>query len=156
MDAKELLQQESLRNLKTLSVVIEDLAPEVAEAGLSKTQLHYQVKSRLHQANIEILAKEEIYPGVPYLYVNVNVMKTKVGLNVFTAQVALKQRVILPREPFVEMHAATWEMAGVGTVGSNHLAAIPETLFQLIDQFSKDYRVVNSATYFDGTCHLRC
>ncbi len=155
MDAKELLQQESLRDLKRLSVVVEDPAPEAAVGGLSKSQLHYQVKCRLHRANIEILPEERIYPGVPYLYVNVNVMKTRVGLDVFATQVALKQQVILPREPFVQMHAATWEIAGVGTVGSNHLAAIPESVCQLIDQFGNDYRLVNSAAYFGEQCHLQ-
>ena len=146
MDVKELLQRESLRNLKRLSVVIEDLTPQAEEGGLSKNQLHHQVKCRLHRASIEILPKEEIYPGVPYLYVNVNVMKTDVGLNVFATQVVLKQRMILPREPFVEMHAATWEIAGVGTVGTNNLTDIAESICKLIDKFSNEYQVMNPVT----------
>jgi hypothetical protein len=143
MDAEELLQRESLRNLKRLSVVIEHLSPHVEEKGLTRDHLSQLVRHRLHEEGIEVLPKEEIYPGVPYLYVNVNVMNTNVGLNVFATQVVLKQRMILPREPFVEMHAPTWEIAGVGTVGTNNLTAIAESICKLIDRFSHEYQVVN-------------
>jgi hypothetical protein len=146
MDAKELLQRESLRDLKRLSVVIEHLSPQVEENGLTREHLCQLVRHRLHEEGIEILPKEEIYPGVPYLYVNVNVMKTNVGLNVFATQVVLKQRMILPREPFVEMHVATWETAGVGTVGTNNLTAIAESICKLIDKFSNEYQVMNPVT----------
>jgi hypothetical protein len=154
MDAKELLQRESLRDLKRLSVVIEHLSPQVEEKGLTRDHLYQLVRHGLREAGINILPKEEIYSNFPYLYVNVNVMKTNVGLNVFATQVVLKQRMILPREPFVEMHAATWEIAGVGTVGTNKLTAIAESIRKLIDQFSHDYRMVNPAAYFGAVSSI--
>jgi hypothetical protein len=146
MQAKVLLQRESLRNLRRLSLVIEHLTPQAEESGFNRDQLRQFVKRRLHRAGIEILPKEKIYSNFPYLYVNVNVMKTNVGLSTFATQVALKQRMVLPREPFVEMYAATWEVAGLGTVGTNNLTALTESTCKLIDEFSDDYRAMNPVT----------
>ena len=81
-------------------------------------------------------------------------MNTNVGLNVFATQVVLKQRMILPREPFLEMYAATWEIAGVGTVGTNNLTAIAESICQLIHQFSHDYLMMNPGTYFGAVSSI--
>ena len=154
MNEKEILEQESLRGLERLSVVIEDLAPELEEGGLTKSKLKAQVKLGLDQAGIEVLPEEDVIDyRAPYLYINVNGMKACLGLYAYATRVALKQPVVLPRSPFAEVYMATWEIGGVGTVGVNHLPAILESVRSQIDKFCRDYLAANPVAHFDSKSH---
>jgi hypothetical protein len=90
----------SLRDIQKLGVVIESLPPGLVEREFYQRRLRTQVQERLSQAGIEVLPEQDaISNGFPYLYVNVNIIKTDVGLYVFATRVCLKQTMLLPREP---------------------------------------------------------
>jgi len=133
-----------LRDIQKLGVVIERLPSELEQRELYQRRLRTQVEDRLSQADIEVLPEREaINHGFPYLYVNVNLIKTDVGLYVFATRVCLKQTMLLPREPFVELYTSTWEIGGVGTVGVNNLSAMLGSVRQQLDQFCQDHLAEN-------------
>ncbi len=140
----ELLNVGLLRGLDKLGVVIETLPSQLRQRELHETRLKAQVQERLHQAGIEVIAEEEaISNRLPYLYVNVNIMKTDIGLYVFGTRVSLKQTVLLSREPFIELYTSTWETGGVGTVGVNNLSAILRSIREHVDRFCLDHLAEN-------------
>jgi hypothetical protein len=141
----------SLRDIQKLGVVIESLPPELVEREFYQRRLRTQVQERLSQAGIEVLPEQDaISNGFPYLYVNVNIIKTDVGLYVFATRVCLKQTMLLPREPFVELYTPTWEIGGVGTVGVNNLSATLGSIRQHLDQFCQDHLAENLDFSCDG------
>lgn len=141
----------SLRNIQKLGVVIESLPLEFAQRELYQRRLRTQAEDRLSQAGIEVLPEREaIDNGFPYLYVNVNLLKTDVGLYVFATRVCLKQTMLLPREPFGELYTSTWEIGGVGTVGINNLSAMLGSLRQQLDRFCQDHLAENLDFNSDG------
>lgn len=145
----------SLRDIQKLGVVIESLPPELEQRELYQRRLRTQVQQTLSQAGIEVLPEQDaISNGFPYLYVNVNIIKTDVGLYVFATRICLKQAMLLPREPFVELYTPTWEIGGVGTVGVNNFSAMLGSIRQHLDQFCQDHLVGNPDFNSDG--HRPC
>ncbi|MEW5980491.1 MAG: hypothetical protein AB1898_32290, partial [Acidobacteriota bacterium] len=113
----------SLFGIRALGLVIERLALQAQTTASLHAQLHRLVQTRIQQSGIAIFPEQEaIDKGLPYLYVNVNIIKTYVGLYVFATRVSLKQPVILLRQPFDRLYTSTWETGGVGTVGLNNLS----------------------------------
>jgi hypothetical protein len=141
----KVLEREPLRGLEGVCVVIEDIPGDVEQMSFVKRQLKTEVGLRLRRARIQALTEEAIdRPGSSYLYVNVNAIGTDVGLYAYASRVALKQKVFLCREPFIEVFATTWEIGGVGTVGINKLKDIVQSVCGHIDKFIHDYLAVNS------------
>lgn len=129
-------------------MVIESLPPELGLRVLYQRRLRTQAQDRLSQAGIEVVPEQDaINNGLPYLYVNVNVINTGVGLYVFATRVCLKQPMLLPREPSVELYTSTWEIGGVGTVGVNNLSAMLGSVAQHLDQFCQDHLAQNLHFY---------
>jgi hypothetical protein len=141
---KELMESTSLRGIERLGVLVENPLPQLNQTALHERELKTQIQERLYQAGIEVLPEEYIIAnGLPYLYVNINIMNTTMGLYVFATRVSLKQTVLLPREPFSELYTSTWETGGVGTVGVNNVTDVVGSVRQHIDQFCRDYLAEN-------------
>jgi hypothetical protein len=90
----------TLRGLKEVGVLVEDLGPEIERSGLSITQIQTDVELRLRMAGIKVLSKEEYFetPWSPYLYVHVNVFKAEaIRAYVYSISVELEQDVYLAR-----------------------------------------------------------
>ena len=123
-----------------VEVVVEELDPELRQAGLTEQQLQTDVEVRLRQRAIGVLSAEErrTLPGAPYLYIRVSGFRTDIGMLVFSMTVELNQLVYL--EPhFAQTRAATWSTGGIGTVAVHNHSTISEELGHYIDQFSSTY-----------------
>jgi hypothetical protein len=145
----------SVRNAQKLGVVIERFPPEFDESALYQEHLRTQVENRLRHAGIEVLPEQEaISHGFPYLYVNVNLLKTEVGLYVFTTRICLKQTVLLPPEPLVKLYTSTWDIGAVGTVEADNLRMILGTIRRQVDQFCHDHLVAGLDS--NGETHREC
>jgi len=139
----------SLKGLRGLSVVIENLQPAAERGGLSREQLQTDVELWLRQAGIPVVSQDESLkaPGSPYLYVNINTAKTEtLGLFatlVYAIQVAVRQDVDLRRDPALMVTATTWSTGMVGALGADNLQSVRGALNDLLKTFINDYLAEN-------------
>jgi hypothetical protein len=143
---------ESLKGLKGVEVLVEELKPELENYSLTMIQIQSDVESQLRMAGIEILRREEnekIQPlRMPYLYVRINSYKPawRREVFIFNIEVALNQRVLLPehsRYPEKPFYAPTWYTSSVGAVGAMNVMDIRDMVKDLADQFVRAYQKAN-------------
>jgi len=144
--------RDALKGLQGVRVLVEILEPEVEKSGLTTQQLQTDVELRLRQNGIRVLSEQEQLstPGMPYLYVNVNIMIRKdiplVQLAVYVISVKLKQNVFLARDTTKLCIASTWDSKGsnVGSVGLDKIeTTIRKNIKDNVDEFINDYLAVN-------------
>ena len=139
------IDRATLKGLKGVEVVIQDIRSEAQGDGLTKDLLQKDVELRLRKAGIKVLTMAESLktPGMPYLYVNINTLKEK-ELYAINISVELKQGVYLDRNPAINIHAETWSAKSVVMVGANQMKThIRESLGNKVDKFINAYFVVN-------------
>jgi hypothetical protein len=139
-------QKDTLTGLQGVYVVVEILRPEVEKYGLTRQQLQTDVELRLRQNGIKVLSGEERLsaPGMPYLYVNVPIMKVEeIPLVVYSISVQLWQRVLLTRDPNKIYIASTWDTGFIGCAGLDRIESIRESVKNYVDAFINDYLAVN-------------
>jgi hypothetical protein len=129
----------TLRGLKGVGVIIENLPSEVEKAGLLKNQLQVEVEFKLRSAGIKVLTREECAktPGEPYLYININIntSKTESNLYPYTVDAMLIQKVMLVRDPDNVSYAVTWSIGGVGSVDKSILSNLRANVEEVVDKF---------------------
>jgi hypothetical protein len=137
--------QETLCGLKGVMVFIEDVDSDVEKHGLTKNLLQKEVESRLRQADIPVLTREEAYdkPGKPYLYLSLTAHNTGIDLYSYSVRIEFNQDVSLIREPSIRTSATTWVANVVGIVGARNFPAVTEDITELADKFIKDYVAAN-------------
>ncbi len=133
----------TLRGLKGVGILVEQLPPEVEKEGLVKNQLQMEAESKLRMAGIKVLTREECLrtPGEPYLYININVniVKTESDIYPYTIDVMLIQQVSLLRDPNLKTYAVTWSMGGVGSIGKPILSQLRDNVEEMVGLFIKAY-----------------
>jgi len=133
----------TLRGLKGVGILVEQLPPEVEREGLVRNQLQMEAESKLRMAGIKVLTKEECSktPGEPYLYININVnlAKTESEIYPYTIDVMLIQKVSLLRGPEQITYAVTWSTGGVGSIGKIILSQLRDSVEEVVDIFIKAY-----------------
>ena len=141
------VNRETLRGLKGVRVLVEDLASEVEKAGLTKNQLQADIEDRLRKAGIKTLTQDECFatPGEPYLYVNINLNSRKADTNVysFSMDIGVIQNVTLDRDPKQKTYGVTWSTGGVGSIEKEFLPRLKDSVDDLLDLFIKSYLAVN-------------
>ena len=141
------INRATLKGLRGVRVLVEDLAPEVEQEGLVKAQLQKSLEERLRAAGIRVLTQEEAVkaPGEPYLYVNVNISFAKGEEEIcsYSIDVALIQNVTLVRIPKQAGYAVTWSTGGVGLIGKKSLSELKGTIEEIVDIFVKAFFSVN-------------
>jgi hypothetical protein len=141
-----------LKGLEGVEVLVEEVKTELENYNLTAIQIQTDVETKLKEAEIKILSKEEnekIQPlRRPYLYVKINSRKLpwKREVIAYNVEIALKQFVNLPaqpkpaRKPF---YAPTWDKNIFGAVTSKDFAEIREGVNQIMDDFIKSYQAAN-------------
>jgi hypothetical protein len=133
----------TLRGLKGVGVLVENLPPEVEKQGLNRDQLQKTIESRLRKAGIKVFSKEEAFrtPGEPHLYVNINVniAKTESDIYPYSIDLLLIQMVSLLRDPNLTTYAVTWSTGGVGSIGKTIVGELGESVEAMVDVFIKAY-----------------
>lgn len=139
-------EQETLRELSGVAVVIEPLKPEIEQQGFHRDQLQRDVELSLRQAGIKVLTEEERLKaaGHPYLYVNVNVHPRGLqGVHAVGIHVSLEQEVILRRKPTIAINTTTWKTGGVSAATAKGLLGIRRHVSDYVQEFIRDYLAVN-------------
>lgn len=79
----------SLRGLKGVAVIVEDLKPEVEQNGLTTGAIQTDAELKLRQASIPVLASGE---GGAFLHISVNVLPTTGDIWPYAITVELARR----------------------------------------------------------------
>jgi hypothetical protein len=145
--ADDSFQRDSLRGIKSLSVVAENVPEDVAtQTGLSKQQIETDVELRLRRSGIMVQPKSD---ATLYVAVNAILLRDYSGRMisiVFSTQVEVDQTVTIDRPPLLIVTATTWERASLASSAPDRFLqqcrerAVPD----LIDQFINAYLAVNS------------
>ena len=139
---------ESLANLPSVMVLVEDITLQAQEDGLHKEIVKADVEEQLLSAWIDVLSKEECEksPGGPYVYVNVLAMKRPKGFYIYHVRLELVQEVKIGRLG-LRQYAATWSaMAILGASGQNGMAdAVRKIVRDQVKEFLRAHSVVNPA-----------
>jgi len=143
---KSKLQRTTLRGLKGVYVLIEELNPDLEKDGLTGEQLLTDAELKLRKVGIEVLTEEEWLktPDLPYLYVNINGDKVKNTFYCLSIQVSLIQEIRLERNSFIKASSSTWQTSSVG--GCNEsvvISTVRDGLGDIINNFINDYLAEN-------------
>jgi hypothetical protein len=98
-------ERETLKGLRTIKVLVEDISPEAERQGLSQSSIRTDVEIKLRQAGIVVQSKADAW-----IYVNVNVLapgQRDYGLYAYSIRLHLNQEVALIRNPTIRSTAAT-------------------------------------------------
>ncbi len=139
--------QATLRGLKGIGVVVEQLPPEIESGGLSKDRIQKDVETKLRAAGIKVLTKEECArtPGEPNLYINlnVNISKTESEIYPYSLDILFIQKVSLVRDQKMTSYGVTWSAAGVGSITKTMVGQLRQSVREILDIFIKAYRTEN-------------
>jgi hypothetical protein len=141
------IDRASLKGLKGVFVLVEDLNPPEEQAGLKTADVQTDVEQKLQAAGIPLLSKTQDIdtPGMPTLYVSVSVASsTATDLWPFSIDVNLEQQATLKRSPdtFVPT-AITWHVGSIGAVDKSNIRSILDRVNEQVAKFVNAYFKVN-------------
>jgi len=139
-------KRESLRGIKAVAVVIEDLSPNTEQSGFQKTQLKTDVEMRLKEKGIQLASEPETerkWDG-PVLNVRLQTVKhDRRNIEAISIILQLRQKVRLTRKSGAEVLAVTWQSDRLGSVDKAELPLARKILVSMVDGFISDYSAVN-------------
>lgn len=146
-----LSSMESLKGLKGVEVLIEELNSDLENLGLTMIQMQSEVEAKLRKAGVPVLSKEEneeIQPlRKPYLYIRINSSKlsSRKEAIAYNIGIALNQQVTLrgPGEAKKCFFAPTWYTSVVGAAGRKNIQDILDAVQNLTEQFTDAYLKAN-------------
>ncbi|HVN96743.1 MAG TPA: hypothetical protein VMT62_09960 [Syntrophorhabdaceae bacterium] len=135
------LTRQTLVNVKGVSVVIEELQPDIQKYaprfGLTKGELQKDIEERLAKSGLAVLKQEQWLKtsGRPILYISINTHESEKYWYAYTIIVDFRQLVTLEASPNMKTLASTWsvDMAGVANIGNLNL--IRNNVGVLVDRF---------------------
>jgi hypothetical protein len=133
------LNRRTLKGIKSISVLVENLSDAAISDGLSVSQIQTDVELRLRLAGIRVDPTTE-----PYLYVRANLLKTDlVGLYAYSSEVEFNQPVrVVATDGFTV--GTTWSVGTVGAIRSPNMSKrIRESVGDFVDEFINAYLSVN-------------
>jgi hypothetical protein len=136
--AGDVFERASLIGLKRVQVVVEDLAPDILQDGLSRERIKEQVEHQLQRVGISVEQQAE-----DALYVHLSTVKNEVGLYSYALSLQVLQLVTLFREPGLVTWGTTWSLNQVGSVSPDEVAELEPLIARSVETFIEDYRVAN-------------
>ena len=138
-------QEDSMKNLESLDVLIESFPSDLQSTSLSKRQIENDIQLKLRQNRIEINKESS-----PYLYLNINALAInyKNGNTesyVYHVSLALNQIVFLGRDVSISDYGATtWSRSFLGYASPLIIEdEIQDSVDKLMNQFLNYYLEVN-------------
>ena len=136
----------SLRRIKGLLVVVEDLPAKVEKTGLTSDQIQAYVEAKCKQAGIKVLSTEESLntAGYPILAVNIDLKKIQGnGHYLYAIHLDLHQNVHLERDPKIMIiGATTWTTKSYGI--GKEVRHMRSRIKNHVNEFIKAYSDANS------------
>ncbi len=133
------LDRATLRDLKSISVVIDRIDPELVKEGFAQEIFRGRIEDRLQNAGLPVTSKSTEFLGLRLLHV-----RGRRGPYALCVSLGLYQPVILVRDAKLRTATQTWEvntvlMAEPSIVYSASLDSVDE----LVDRFIAAWRAVN-------------
>ena len=146
-----LSSMESLKGLKGVEVLFEELNADLENLNLTMIQMQSEVEAKLRKAAIPVLSKEENEKSQPlrkpYLYIKINSCKLSSRREsiAFNIGIALNQQVTL--RGYMDskrcFFAPTWYTSTVGAAGRRNIQEILDAVQDLTDKFTDAYLKAN-------------
>jgi hypothetical protein len=141
-------QEDTLRGVPSVYVLVEKLDQAVEQMGLTRVALRTDAELQLRQYGLKVLDSDEwmATPTAPDLYIKVNVMplaEDPIPFLAVSIEVRLDQQVWLVRDPTVRCSAATWHTSTVWRIPRARLIAMREVIKDQVSKFINDYLAVN-------------
>ena len=141
-------EQDTLRGINALHVIVHDLDPEIEQYGLTREKIQQDFETRIEMAGIKVLSEKESQKmlGTPFITLTVGTMRafTTKGSEFYFISILIKlrQNVYLERKPKNKIHGiATWSNTRFGVnFGQN----IRSEVNKAIDQFINAHTAANS------------
>ncbi len=136
--------QKNIVGLKGVKVINPTIEPELESLGLSRDQIKTDVESRLRNAGVRILTKEEWVktPGKPGFSVEITGSNIpEKGIYVYAIDMNVFEQVTLARG--FKGVGSIWHLGTAEGVGKTKIEQVREVLGKLVDQFINDYLVAN-------------
>lgn len=140
------LEQEKLRGLPGVSVLIEGMPVATKSEAIDQQQLKTEAELRLRRAGIRVFTFGEIMHGglpVPTLYVNFNAIEVTKGFYAVSLEVEVHDSICLLRDPSVKTIATTWDKGFLLAVRSDRIREVKDTLGDMIEEFANAYLAAN-------------
>jgi hypothetical protein len=136
----------SLRLIKGVLVVVEDLPDKVEKTGLTSDQIQTYIEAKCKRAGLKVLSTEESLnmAGYPILAVNVDLKKIQGnGHYLYAIQLDLHQNVHLERDPQIMIiGATTWTTRSHGI--GKELGHMRGRIKNHVNEFIRAYSEANS------------
>jgi hypothetical protein len=135
----------SLRLIKGVLVLVEDLPPKIEKKGLTSDQIQAYIEAKCKRAGIQVLSNKESLKvgGYPILAVIVDIKKIQGnGHYLYAIHVDLHQNVHLERDPRIMIiGATTWESRSFGMC--KDFGYIRAKVKDHVEEFTKTYLSAN-------------
>ena len=141
--------RKTLAGLPGVYVLVEELQPNIQKYAskfeLDKVSLQKSTESRLREAGIRVLGREEWLktPGRPVLYVNVNTHEQEKYWFAYNVEVELQQIAAMEANPAIKSLVGTWSVNIAGAVNIGTINALQDRVKNLLDIFIKAYLSIN-------------
>jgi hypothetical protein len=139
-------EKESLKQLRGVSVVVEQVKPNVQHI-ITSEQARAIIEARLRANNVPILSEDEAFmtTAAGHLYLKLKILKTgSTNAYSYSWQLQLLQRVRLDRDPSFRMLAPTWNRDDMGFApGAAASSDLKQGIRDLVDRFCMDYQANN-------------
>ena len=135
----------TLAGFDTLKVEVEQLAPDLQKAGITKEQIQTDIETRLKGAGLKITKSSETVNPYVVLFVSVNSIDNGVGGFAVSVTSSLNQLIVLDRNKSVASVAGTWESRSIISVIKEKVQAIRNFVDTQVDLFINAYRKANAA-----------
>jgi hypothetical protein len=139
-------ERESLKGVVGVEIVVEPLNIEIERLGLETLKLQQDIRHRLQQAGVRVLAEHErlATSTAAMLMVRVDALHDRIGRYFYCFDLLLTQRVRLKGRDSSDVSAVTWSKSGgIALIADDNVRHIQDQVMRRVDQFIKDYFVVN-------------
>jgi hypothetical protein len=136
--AGDVFERTSLKGLKSLQVVVEDIAPDITQDGLDRERIKSSVEHQLEEAGIVVEQQAE-----NALYIHLGSVKSETGVYSYALSLQLVQLVLLYRDPSLLTWGTTWSLDLVASVTPENVSEIEPLIGRGVNAFVTDYQAAN-------------
>ena len=128
------IERENLTDIREVNVVVEELAEDAEEAGLTRRGLLTAVEQQLETRGVPLGNSSQ---GAD-LYINIATHQGSTGLYAYYARVSVQQMATIEGNQ-LRARVDTWARASLGAVGGANLPQVEQVVIQLVDLFCDDF-----------------